>query len=186
MSSRAVRAPGQPRSGRAKNRQTDGCANPGSMTLPGSTNLNWVIESPLSTEVRLLEHTGSSSQDFQATESSRKVIVTSSKPGEGTRPPSQQAWLLASSHLPNPHSLQASRSAEVMREALHILVCNVDCMERTQRDGYRPPSLVPPLPPCLLPDSSLPPTPLQVLPCPPKTVGPEQCLTGVSGWYPRD
>lgn len=46
-----------------------------------STNLNWVIESPMSTEVRLLDHTGSSSQDFQATESSRKVIVTSSKPG---------------------------------------------------------------------------------------------------------
>ncbi|XP_069459425.1 uncharacterized protein [Ovis canadensis] len=36
------------------------------------TNLNWVIESPMSTEVRLLDHTGSSSQDFQATESSRK------------------------------------------------------------------------------------------------------------------
>uniref|UniRef100_A0A452G0D5 Uncharacterized protein n=1 Tax=Capra hircus TaxID=9925 RepID=A0A452G0D5_CAPHI len=45
------------------------------------TNLNWVIESPMSTEVRLLDHTGSSSQDFQATESSRKVIVTSSKLG---------------------------------------------------------------------------------------------------------
>lgn len=103
MSSRAVRVqPGQPRSGRAKSQQTDGCANPGPLTLPGPTNLNWVIESPMSTEVRLLDHTGSSSQDFQATESSRKVIVTSSKLGEGTRPPSHQAWLLASSHLPNP------------------------------------------------------------------------------------
>ncbi|KAG5203519.1 hypothetical protein JEQ12_003102 [Ovis aries] len=61
--------------------QTDGCANPGPLTLPGPTNLNWVIESPMSTEVRLLDHTGSSSQDFQATESSRKVIVTSSKLG---------------------------------------------------------------------------------------------------------
>ncbi|XP_069459426.1 protein phosphatase inhibitor 2-like isoform X8 [Ovis canadensis] len=49
------------------------------------TNLNWVIESPMSTEVRLLDHTGSSSQDFQATESSRKVIVTSSKLEETLR-----------------------------------------------------------------------------------------------------
>lgn len=46
-----------------------------------STNLNWVTESPVGTEVRLVDHTGGSSQDFQATESSQKVIVTSSKPG---------------------------------------------------------------------------------------------------------
>lgn len=86
MSSRAVRVQrGQPRSRRAKSQQTDGCANPGPLTLPGPTNLNWVIESPMSTEVRLLDHTGSSSQDFQATESSRKVIVTSSKLEETLR-----------------------------------------------------------------------------------------------------
>ena len=103
MNSRAVRVqPGQPRSRRAKNQQTDGCANPGPLMLAGSTNLNWVTESPMGTEVRLVDHTRSSSQDLQATESSQKVIVTSSKPGEGTRPPSHQAWLLASSHLPNP------------------------------------------------------------------------------------
>ena len=75
-----------------------------------------------------------------------------------------------------------------MSEALNILVCSVDCMEGTQggSEGLGPPaSLAPPLPLCLLPDSSLPPTLLQVLPRPPKTVGPEQCLAGVSGWYPR-
>ncbi|XP_057572606.1 arf-GAP with coiled-coil, ANK repeat and PH domain-containing protein 1 isoform X3 [Hippopotamus amphibius kiboko] len=46
-----------------------------------STSLNWVIENPISTEVRLLDHTGSPSQDYKATESSLKMTVTSSKPG---------------------------------------------------------------------------------------------------------
>ncbi|XP_022451360.1 uncharacterized protein LOC111185771 isoform X1 [Delphinapterus leucas] len=46
-----------------------------------STSLNWVIENPISTEVRLLDHTGSPSQDYKATESSLKVTVMSSKPG---------------------------------------------------------------------------------------------------------
>ena len=95
----------------AENQQTDGCPNPDPVMLPGSTSLNWVTENPISTEVRLLDHTGSPSQDYKATESSLKVTVMSSKPGEGTRPLSHQAWLLASSHPPNPHSLQASRSA---------------------------------------------------------------------------
>ncbi|XP_032354533.1 uncharacterized protein LOC106728570 isoform X2 [Camelus ferus] len=47
----------------------------------GSTGLNWVIEDPISTEVRLLDHTGSSSEDPEATENSLKVTVTPSKPG---------------------------------------------------------------------------------------------------------
>ncbi|XP_032354534.1 uncharacterized protein LOC106728570 isoform X3 [Camelus ferus] len=46
-----------------------------------STGLNWVIEDPISTEVRLLDHTGSSSEDPEATENSLKVTVTPSKPG---------------------------------------------------------------------------------------------------------
>ncbi|XP_058902588.2 uncharacterized protein [Kogia breviceps] len=46
-----------------------------------STSLNQVIENPISTEVRLLDHTGSPSQDYKATESSLKVTVMSSKPG---------------------------------------------------------------------------------------------------------
>ncbi|XP_036694133.1 uncharacterized protein LOC118887425 isoform X1 [Balaenoptera musculus] len=46
-----------------------------------STSLNWVTENPISTEVRLLDHTGSPSQDYKATESSLKVTVMSSKPG---------------------------------------------------------------------------------------------------------
>ncbi|XP_059936374.1 uncharacterized protein LOC132477890 isoform X2 [Mesoplodon densirostris] len=46
-----------------------------------STSLNWVIENPISTEVRVLDHTGSPSQDYKATESSLKVTVMSSKPG---------------------------------------------------------------------------------------------------------
>ncbi|NIG58957.1 hypothetical protein BU61_6211 [Pontoporia blainvillei] len=46
-----------------------------------STSLNWMIENPISTEVRLLDHTGSPLQDYKATESSLKVTVMSSKPG---------------------------------------------------------------------------------------------------------
>ncbi|XP_059762657.1 uncharacterized protein LOC132354705 isoform X3 [Balaenoptera ricei] len=46
-----------------------------------STSLNWVTENPISTEVRLLDHTGSPSQDYKATESSLKVTVMSSEPG---------------------------------------------------------------------------------------------------------
>ncbi|KAB1264960.1 Protein phosphatase inhibitor 2 [Camelus dromedarius] len=53
--------------------------------LPGSTGLNWVIEDPISTEVRLLDHTGSSSEDPEATENSLKVTVTPSKPDETLR-----------------------------------------------------------------------------------------------------
>ncbi|XP_026376624.2 uncharacterized protein LOC113271124 [Ursus arctos] len=38
-----------------------------------STNLNWVIENPISTEVRLLDHTGSPVQDRRASEESLAV-----------------------------------------------------------------------------------------------------------------
>lgn len=190
MSSRPVRAGlGQPGSGAvAENQQTDGCPNPDPVMLPGSTSLNCVIENPISTEVRLLDHTGSPSQDYKATESSLKVTMMSSKPGEGTRPLSHQAWLLASSHPPNPHSPQASRSAagDERGPQHHCVQRGLYGGTQGGAEGSGPPaSLAPPLPLCLLPDSSLPPTLLQVLPRPPKTVGPEQCLAGVSGWYPR-
>nr|XP_014716998.2 uncharacterized protein LOC106844188 isoform X2 [Equus asinus] len=44
----------------------------------GSTSLNWMIENPISTEVRLLDHIGSPFQDPKATENS--LTVTPSQP----------------------------------------------------------------------------------------------------------
>lgn len=93
--------------------------------LPGSANLNWVIESPVGTEVRLLDHKRSPPQDHRAPENSVKVTVTPLKPGEGTRPPSYQAWLLASSHPPTPAPLGPVHRQQVMREALNVLVGEV-------------------------------------------------------------
>uniref|UniRef100_A0A8D1VL77 Protein phosphatase inhibitor 2 n=1 Tax=Sus scrofa TaxID=9823 RepID=A0A8D1VL77_PIG len=46
-----------------------------------SANLNWVIESPVGTEVRLLDHKRSPPQDHRAPENSVKVTVTPVKPG---------------------------------------------------------------------------------------------------------
>uniref|UniRef100_A0ABI7Y0R4 Uncharacterized protein n=1 Tax=Felis catus TaxID=9685 RepID=A0ABI7Y0R4_FELCA len=63
-----------------------------------SANLSWVIENPISTEVRLLGHPGSPVQDHKATKDRLKVTVTKSEPGEGPRP--QQ---LALDKLPSPH-----------------------------------------------------------------------------------
>ena len=69
------------------------------MVFPGSANLSWVIENPISTEVRLLGHPGSPIQDHKATKDRLKVTVTKSQPGEGPRP--QQ---LALDKLPSPHT----------------------------------------------------------------------------------
>ncbi|KAF5911826.1 hypothetical protein HPG69_015804 [Diceros bicornis minor] len=41
-----------------------------------STSLNWMMENPISTEVRLLDHTGNHFQDPKATENSLTVTVT--------------------------------------------------------------------------------------------------------------
>lgn len=63
-----------------------GCPNLGPVMLAGSVNFNWVIENPISTEVRLLDHTGNPVQDHQATEDCLTGTVVTSQPGEGTRP----------------------------------------------------------------------------------------------------
>ncbi|XP_042770718.1 uncharacterized protein LOC122206043 isoform X5 [Panthera leo] len=46
-----------------------------------SANLSWVMENPISTEVRLLGHPGSPIQDHKATKDRLKVTVTKSQPG---------------------------------------------------------------------------------------------------------
>ncbi|XP_058415852.1 uncharacterized protein LOC131416984 [Diceros bicornis minor] len=46
-----------------------------------STSLNWMMENPISTEVRLLDHTGNHFQDPKATENSLTVTVTPLLPG---------------------------------------------------------------------------------------------------------
>ncbi|XP_072586228.1 uncharacterized protein [Vulpes vulpes] len=48
-----------------------------------SVNFNWVIENPISTEVRLLDHTGNPVQDHQATEDCLTGTVVTSQPGAG-------------------------------------------------------------------------------------------------------
>uniref|UniRef100_A0A8C0K5Q5 Uncharacterized LOC112647479 n=1 Tax=Canis lupus dingo TaxID=286419 RepID=A0A8C0K5Q5_CANLU len=48
-----------------------------------SVNFNWVIENPISTEVRLLDHTGNPVQDHQATEDCLTGTVATSQPGAG-------------------------------------------------------------------------------------------------------
>lgn len=97
LSSRPVRAGlGRPGAEAADNQKPDGCPSLDPLVLPGSADLNWVIENPISTEVRLLDHTGSPIQDRRASEES--LAVPTWQPGEGTRP----QWL-ALGQLPSPH-----------------------------------------------------------------------------------
>lgn len=60
-----------------------GCPNLDPVMLAGSVNFNWVIENPISTEVRLLDHTGNPVQDHQATEDCLTGTVATSQPGAG-------------------------------------------------------------------------------------------------------
>uniref|UniRef100_A0A8C0K3P8 Uncharacterized LOC112647479 n=1 Tax=Canis lupus dingo TaxID=286419 RepID=A0A8C0K3P8_CANLU len=66
--------------------QYDDNRSPGSsdnFSKTRSVNFNWVIENPISTEVRLLDHTGNPVQDHQATEDCLTGTVATSQPGAG-------------------------------------------------------------------------------------------------------
>ncbi|XP_034845364.1 uncharacterized protein LOC118000007 isoform X1 [Mirounga leonina] len=93
LSSRTVRAGlGQPGAGGADNQQNDGCPNLDPLILPASANFNWVIENPISTEVRLLDHTESPVQDPRTPEES--LAGTTSQPGAAlsSRDRAESGW----------------------------------------------------------------------------------------------
>lgn len=125
--------PAQPGLG-VRQPQTEGCPSLDPVVLPGSANLNWAMENPISTEVRLLDHPGSPAQDHKATKDRLKVTATKSQPGEGTSPPS---WLLASSHPPTPLLCISVDQQQMLRAASSILVCKAHVVQRGAREAWK-------------------------------------------------
>ncbi|XP_032447000.1 uncharacterized protein LOC115501303 isoform X2 [Lynx canadensis] len=90
-----------------------------------SANLSWVIENPISTEVRLLGHPGSPIQDHKATKDRLKVTVTKSQPGtalsskdNGSR--SESGWCRSVPGIQGAHLAEARKLGEAAWEPREV------------------------------------------------------------------